>query len=209
MEAVAVGGIERPPKGGSRGAARADPGAPVPALDRDFLEGHSLGGPSPADQPDLRNPSHPPQPDPLRHRELALASHARTNPSAGLEPAIDRATVDALRIHLNIYPASEKSIREVERGRSCNAILPMPPGRSLSAGDSVVFTLAYSPEGQEMRCARGGDSVRVLLTGVTDLGTTDPATGRALVRLCWEPLGQEGPSLATAQRVMEFQSSHG
>jgi hypothetical protein len=102
-------------------------------------------------------------------------------------------------VHLNIYPASEKTIWEVERGRSDSAILPMPAGRSLAAGDSLVFALAISHAGEELCYVRGGDSVRVLLTGVTNLGTTDPITGRALFRLSWEPLGQERPPPAAAR----------
>ena len=108
---------------------------------------------------------------------------------------------------MNSYPANDRLIWEVERGRSRDAILPMPPGRSLSAGDSIVFALAHSHPGQETCYVRGGDSVRVLLTDVTDLGTTDVATGQALYRLSWEPLGQEMPSVTTAKRVMKSGSS--
>jgi hypothetical protein len=90
---------------------------------------------------------------------------------------------------VNLYPANEKLIWEVERGRRNDAVLPMPPGLSLTAGDSLVFALAYWSTDHEMCYSRGGDSVRVILTGVSDLGTTDPATGRALFRLSWEPLG--------------------
>jgi hypothetical protein len=66
----------------------------------------------------------------------------------------------------------------------------MPAGRTLAAGDFVIFGLAYSIAGQETRCAMGGDSVRVHLTDVTDLGATDPATAQALFQLTWEPPGQ-------------------
>jgi hypothetical protein len=89
---------------------------------------------------------------------------------------------------VNSYPADEQRISDVERGRIINAALPMPPGRSLSAGDSIVFALAYSPAGQEACYVRGGDSIRVRLTDVTDLETIDPSTGEALFRLSWEPL---------------------
>ena len=110
---------------------------------------------------------------------------------------------------MNNFPANEKIIWEVERGRSCSAILPMPAGRALSAGDSIIFALAYSHDGHEMCYARGGDSIRVLLTGVADLGTTDPATGRALFRFSWEPLGQIGSSGAVAERVVKSPGSDG
>ena len=40
----------------------------------------------------------------------------------------------------------------------------------------------------------GGDSVRVLVTEVTDLGATDPSTGLALFRVSWEPLGHWAPA---------------
>jgi hypothetical protein len=88
---------------------------------------------------------------------------------------------------MNSYPADEKRISEVERGRSWNAILPFPPGKSLSPGDSIIFALAYSHANQEPCYVFGGDSVRVLLTKVTDLQLTDPATGQALFELSWNP----------------------
>ncbi len=109
---------------------------------------------------------------------------------------------------MNSYPASEQRISEVERGRICNAILPMPAGKSLSAGDSINFDLAYSRAGQETCYVNGGDSVRVLLTDVTDLGATDPATGEALFRLSWEPPGQSEPPDPIASRVVKSRGSH-
>lgn len=90
---------------------------------------------------------------------------------------------------MNSYPADEKRISEVERGRSWSAILPFPPGKSLSPGDSILFALAYSDPDRGPRYVLGGDSVRVLLTEVTDLGLTDPATGQALFQLSWAPPG--------------------
>jgi hypothetical protein len=66
----------------------------------------------------------------------------------------------------------------------------MPPAKTLSAGDPVVFALAYSTAGQEICYVKRGDSVCVSLTEVTDLETTDPATGQALFRFSWQPLGQ-------------------
>jgi hypothetical protein len=96
------------------------------------------------------------------------------------------------------YPASEQKISEVERGRICNAVLPMPPAKTLSVGDSVVFALAYFHAGQDPFYVKSGDSVCVSLTEVTDLEATDPATGQALFRLSWQPLGQGGGAQAQA-----------
>jgi hypothetical protein len=95
---------------------------------------------------------------------------------------------------VNSYPANEQRISDVERGRSCDAILPMPPGKTLSAGDHVLFALAYSQAGREACYVKGGDAVCVLLTDVTDLRATDPATGQSLFRLSWEPPGPSGSS---------------
>ncbi|MGZ3488574.1 MAG: hypothetical protein ACXVBY_17125 [Isosphaeraceae bacterium] len=107
---------------------------------------------------------------------------------------------------MNSYPASEQRISEVERGQSCNAILPMPPGKTPSAGEFILFALAHTEAGRETHYVKDGDSVCVLLTDVTDLGTTDPATGQALFRLSWKPLGQNGSSETVAKRVVK--SSH-
>ena len=95
---------------------------------------------------------------------------------------------------MNSYPADEGQIRDIERGRSCEAVVPSPPEGSPAVGDSVIFALAQIRAGQEPSYAKGGDSVRVLLTGVSDLGTLDPVTGRALLQLTWKPLAQPGPS---------------
>jgi hypothetical protein len=103
---------------------------------------------------------------------------------------------------MNIYPANEQRISEVERGRSCNATLPMLPGESLSAGDSILFALAYPDANQEPCYVKGGDSVRVILTDVTDLEEKNPATGEALFQMTWEPLGQKGlPETTTKRRA--------
>ncbi len=93
-------------------------------------------------------------------------------------------------VGMNTYPADERRISEVERGRSWNAILPMPAGKSLSPGDSIVFALASPDANGVLGYVNGGDSVRVWLTDVTDLASNDPATGQALFRLSWAPLGQ-------------------
>ena len=94
---------------------------------------------------------------------------------------------------MNSYPADEGRIRDIERGRSCEAVVPSPSEGSLAVGDSVIFALAYIRAGQEPSFAKGGDSVRVLLTGVNDLGAVDPVTGRALLQLTWKPLALPGP----------------
>jgi hypothetical protein len=107
------------------------------------------------------------------------------------------------------YPATEQMILEVERGRICNAILPMPRAKTLSVGDSINFDLAYSHPGQETCYVKGGDSVCVSLTEVTDLGATDPATGQALFRLSWTPLGQSDSPSNIVKRVGKYRSSHG
>src|SRR5215212_3493929 len=95
---------------------------------------------------------------------------------------------------MNKYPADEQRIAEIERGRSCGAVVPLSPGGSLAAGDSILFALSRSRPGQQPSFVKGGDSVLVMLADVTDLGTTDPVTGQALFQLGWEPLGQAQPS---------------
>ncbi len=102
---------------------------------------------------------------------------------------------------MNIYPANEQRISEVERGLSFSAKLPLHPGESLAAGDSILFALAHT-QANEVPCfVKGGDSVRVILTNVTDLEETDPATGDALVQITWEPLGQKESPDSVAKRV--------
>lgn len=102
---------------------------------------------------------------------------------------------------MHTYPADESRISEVERGRSCEAVVPVPPGESLNAGDTVLFALFQSRAGQQPVYVKGGDSVLVSLTGVTDLGRTDPVTGQAMVRLDWAPLGQAGPAPTPSRRT--------
>jgi len=108
------------------------------------------------------------------------------------DEGVDRETNPAGSFPMNIYPADEQRISEVERGRSCKAILPLPPGKSLSIGDTILFALAESRSGQEPSYVKGGDSVLVSLTDVTELDKIDPSTGQALFQLCWKPLGQGG-----------------
>ena len=130
-------------------------------------------------------------------------------PSESLRRRVDLTTIHGSEPQVNSYPASERTIMDVERGRICNAILPMPRGKTLSAGDSINFDLAYSHAGQETCYVKCGDSVCVSLTEVTDLGATDPATGQALFRLSWTQLGQSDSPSNIAKRVVKFRSYHG
>jgi hypothetical protein len=103
---------------------------------------------------------------------------------------------------MHTYPANEQRISDVERGRSCEADVPLPSGGSLLAGDTVLFALSVSRSGQPPYYVKGGDSVLVSITGVTDLGAIDPASGQALVRIAWEPLGQDAPLVTGRGRGM-------
>ncbi len=89
------------------------------------------------------------------------------------------------------------------------ATLPMPAGKTLCAGDSILFAVVASRGGKESRYVQDGDSVCVSLTRVTDLGATDPATGQALFELSWKPLGQGTPSGKTAKRVVKPRVARG
>lgn len=110
---------------------------------------------------------------------------------------------------MNSYPADEQRLREVERGWSCATIVALPAGETLAVGDSILFALAQSQPGQEPAYVKGGDSVRVLLTSVTDVGTADPITGQTLVQLTWDPLGQAMPMAATSGRVSRSRRARG
>jgi hypothetical protein len=101
---------------------------------------------------------------------------------------------------MNIYPADEQRISEVERGRSCNAILPLPPGKLLSAGDTILFALAQGNSGHEPSYVKGGDSVLVSLTDVIELDRADPITGQPLFQLTWKPLGQFSTEVISSSR---------
>jgi hypothetical protein len=109
---------------------------------------------------------------------------------------------------VNTYPASEQKISDVERGLICKDVLPMPGDRTLSAGDSIVFALAYSYTGANICYVQNGDSVCVSLTEVIDLGATDPATGQALFCLSWKPLGESGSPAIIAKRVKKSRVAH-
>jgi len=104
---------------------------------------------------------------------------------------------------LQSYPASEQRISDIERGRVCDAVLPMPAEKTLAAGDSMVFAQAYSDAGSDPRYVQYGDSVCVTLTEVIDLEATDPATGQALCRFSWRPLGQSDSPGTGAKRVVK------
>lgn len=102
---------------------------------------------------------------------------------------------------MTIYPADERRISEVERGRICEAVVPLPPDVHLQVGDTILFALCEPRPGQPACFVKGGDSVLVALTGVTVLETTDPETGQALVRITWEPLGKFVPPVPTSRRA--------
>jgi len=110
---------------------------------------------------------------------------------------------------MNMYPANEQRISEVERGRSCEAVVPLPPGGSLAVGDTVLFALSQSRAGQQPSYVKGGDSVLVSLTNVADLDETDPATGHALFHLRWEPLGQNSPNVTATRRIAKAPRTRG
>ena len=62
----------------------------------------------------------------------------------------------------------------------------------------LIFIRAISPF-----TFSSGDSVCVSLTEVTDLEETDPATGQALFRFSWQPLGQSVSPGKVAKRVVK------
>ena len=121
--------------------------------------------------------------------------------AAWREPRIELRIITGPEDRLNTYPASEQNISEVERGRSSQAIVPIAEGKTVSPGDLVLFALATSQSGQEASYVKDGDWVCVLLTDVTDLGTTDPATGMPLFQLSWKPLGQPESPQSTTRRA--------
>ena len=107
------------------------------------------------------------------------------------------------------YPANEQTISQVERGLSCEAIVPLAQGLSLVAGETILFAHSRARPGQAPAYVKGGDSVLVQLTGVTDLGAIDPDTGQMLVQVRWVPLGQEAPSTAATKRISKSFGSSG
>lgn len=115
--------------------------------------------------------------------------------------SVNRNTDVLVGFPMNCYPASEQRISEIERGRSCNAVVALPTGGLLTAGDSILFALSNSRAGQQPSFVKGGDSVLVLLTSVTNLESIDPITGQSLVELSWDPLGQTLPTPSATKRV--------
>jgi len=85
----------------------------------------------------------------------------------------------------------------------------MPVGKTLCAGDSILFAVVASRGGKENRYVQDGDSVCVSLTEVTELGGTDPATGQALFRLSWRPPGQGGSPGTISERDVKSRGIHG
>ena len=184
---------------------------PAGTADRGFSGGRlKLSGLSPADLEDRRNLNQSPNWTRAGGRVLCYPSSTLESLLLGSpQRRVDLTAVHTAEPQVTNYPASERRIWEVERGRICNAILPMPRAKTLSAGDSIIFALAYSHAGQETCYVKCGDSVCVSLTEVTDLGANDPATGQALYRLCWNPLGQSDSPGNIVKRVVKSRSSHG
>jgi hypothetical protein len=109
---------------------------------------------------------------------------------------------------MHTFPADERRISEVERGRSCEAVVSLPTGGSLLAGEAVLFALAVFRPGEAPCYVKGGDSVLVSLASVTDLGATDPASGLALVRIAWGPPGRDVPPVNAPGRGVRSRRSH-
>ncbi len=89
----------------------------------------------------------------------------------------------------------------------------MPSFRCLVLKHFPLAIPSYSPLLIFMRAKTpvtlsDGDSVCVSLTEVTDLEATDPATGQALFRLSWKPLGQSDSPGTIAKRVVKSRSAH-
>jgi len=84
----------------------------------------------------------------------------------------------------------------------------MPADKTISAGDSIVFAHAHSDAGEDTCYVPSGDSVCVSLTEVIDLEATDPATGRALFRFSWQPLGQSSSPGTIGKRAVKSRRAH-
>ncbi len=107
------------------------------------------------------------------------------------------------------YPANEQTISQVERGVSCDAVVPLARGTSIVAGETILFAHSRARAGQPPSYVKGGDSVLVQITGVIDLGSIDPDTGQMLVQVRWDPLGQEAPSASASKRITRPSGSQG
>jgi hypothetical protein len=116
-------------------------------------------------------------------------------------------TISGEKPLMTTFPAGEQRISEVERGRSCRAIVSLPHGETISAGDTVLFALSHARPGQPPEYVERGDSVLVVLTDVFDLGTADSASGQPLVQLTWKPLGQVGSKDTTPIQHVSSRSS--
>jgi hypothetical protein len=76
---------------------------------------------------------------------------------------------------MKTYPANEKRISEVERGRSCRAIVPLPHGETISAGDTVLFALSHARPGQRPAYVKGAiRSSSASPMSPTSAGSTPP-----------------------------------
>lgn len=104
---------------------------------------------------------------------------------------------------MNIFPADEQRLSDVERGRSSWAVVALPDGGSLAVGEAILFALSESRAGQQPSFVKGGDSVMVVLSGVTPLEDSDPLSGQPLFRLTWEPLGKTEPAGSVASATVK------
>jgi hypothetical protein len=84
----------------------------------------------------------------------------------------------------------------------------MPCSQTPSAGDSIIFALAYPHPGKKSGYVKSGDSVCVSLTEVTDLRATDPANGEALFRFTWKPPGQSGSPATIVNQFVKSSSAY-
>ena len=116
----------------------------------------------------------------------------------GLEPRSEQLTLLASK--------GSRRLREVE---SATQSFRCQLGKRFALEIPSSLPLLPHVAGKETRYVQDGDSVCVSLTQVTDLGATDPATGQALFRLSWKPLGQSDSIGKTAKRVVKPRGTHG
>ncbi len=95
---------------------------------------------------------------------------------------IDRYSIHAAGLGMNIYVVDERRDSEIERGRSGEAILPASPDESPRIGEILLFARSQSRAGRRPRSFDRGDSVLASLAEDAVLGKTGHATGRALFR---------------------------
>jgi hypothetical protein len=108
-----------------------------------------------------------------------------------------------------MFPADEQRISDVERGRSCRAVVPMPAGAALAIGDAILFAHSQSGPGQPPAYVKDGDCVAVTLTDVMYLDAPDSHLGPQLVQIAWNPLGQGGSQATTSARTSKRRPSGG